>query len=126
MAIGQAGGNIGRLLEEKGFTVLFINTSKEDLDTLDNSKFKYQCDICGFGIHLEKRPHRFDRLRKEDEKAWYFWMYEVCIDEETGEHYGWGRVLDHIGVKWEDDWSKRPKQVTMDEYLSSFLKVSNL
>ena len=29
-------------------------------------------------------------------------MYEVCIDEVTGEHYGWGRVLDYIGVGWED------------------------
>ena len=60
------------------------------------------CDICGFGIHLEKRPHRFDRLREEDLKAWHYWMYEVCTDEATGEHYGWGRVLDYIGVGWED------------------------
>lgn len=60
------------------------------------------CDICGFGIHLEKRPHRFDRLREEDPKAWHYWMYEVCKDEATGERYGWGRVLDYIGVGWED------------------------
>ncbi len=60
------------------------------------------CDICGFGIHLEKRPHRFDRLREDDPKAWHYWMYEVCTDEATGEHYGWGRVLDYIGVEWED------------------------
>ena len=60
------------------------------------------CDICGFGIHLEKRHHRFDRLREEDLKAWHYWMYEVCTDEATGEHYGWGRVLDYIGVGWED------------------------
>lgn len=67
------------------------------------------CEICGFGIHLEKRPHRFDRFREENEKAWHFWMYEVCEDEKTGEKYGWGRVLDYIGVKWEDkyiDWEK--------------------
>lgn len=60
------------------------------------------CDICGFGIHLEKRPHRFDRLREENPRAWNYWMYNVCLDEETGEHYGWGRVLDWIGVEWED------------------------
>ena len=60
------------------------------------------CDICGFGIHLEKRPHRFDRLREEDPKAWNYWMYEVCTDEVTGERYGWGKVLDYIGVGWED------------------------
>lgn len=72
------------------------------------------CDICGFGIHLEKRPHRFDRLREENEKAWHFWMYEVCRDSETGEHYGWGRVLDYIGVEWEDryvDWGKRQMSI---------------
>ena len=60
------------------------------------------CDICGFGIHLEKRPHRFDRLREENPKAWQFWMYECCTDPDTGEKYGWGRVLDWIGVEWED------------------------
>ena len=72
------------------------------------------CDICGFGIHMEKRPHRFDRLREENEKAWHFWMYDVCQDPETGEHYGWGRVLDYIGVKWEDryvDWDKRQMSI---------------
>jgi cell division GTPase FtsZ len=41
IAIGQAGGNIGRLLEEKGYSVLFINTSQEDLDTLQDVKYKY-------------------------------------------------------------------------------------
>jgi hypothetical protein len=29
-------------------------------------------------------------------------MYECCTDKETGEKYGWGRVLDYIGVRWED------------------------
>lgn len=41
LAIGQAGGNIGLLLQEKGYTVLFINTSEEDLNLLENAKFKY-------------------------------------------------------------------------------------
>ena len=60
------------------------------------------CEMCGFGIHIEKRPHRFDRLREENPKAWEFWMYRCCTDPETGEKYGWGRVLDYIGVGWED------------------------
>jgi hypothetical protein len=51
------------------------------------------CQMCGFGIHLEKRPHRFDRLRERNYKEWHFWMYTV----------GWGEVLNYIGVKWEDD-----------------------
>jgi hypothetical protein len=41
VAIGQAGGNIGRLLEEKGYSVLFVNTSEEDLDTLKDVKYRY-------------------------------------------------------------------------------------
>lgn len=51
------------------------------------------CSMCGFGIHLESRPHRFDRLRRENFKEWKFWMYDM----------GWGDVLDYIGVAWEDE-----------------------
>lgn len=60
------------------------------------------CSMCGFGIHLEQRPHRFDQLRVRNPKEWEFWMYRCCTDPETGEKYGWGRVLDYIGVPWED------------------------
>jgi hypothetical protein len=52
------------------------------------------CSMCGFGIHLEKRPHRFDRLREDNYKEWAFWMYTM----------GWGKVLDYIGVEWEDEY----------------------
>lgn len=31
VCIGQAAGNIGLLFEEKGYNVLYINTSSEDL-----------------------------------------------------------------------------------------------
>lgn len=61
------------------------------------------CSMCGFGIHMEKRPHRFDRLREDNPKEWHFWMYDCCTDE-NGEKYGWGRVLDWIGVEWENRW----------------------
>lgn len=50
------------------------------------------CTMCGFGIHIEKRPHRFDRLREDNPKEWEFWMYKQ----------GWGEVLTYIGVGWED------------------------
>ena len=29
-------------------------------------------------------------------------MTQLCRDED-GTEYGWGRVLDYIGVPWEDD-----------------------
>lgn len=60
------------------------------------------CEMCGFGIQLESRPHRFDRLRERDYKTWEYYMYRCVKDEETGEIYGWGKVLDYIGVGWED------------------------
>lgn len=40
IAVGQAGGNIGKLFEQRGFSVLYINTSKEDLD-ITKGKYKY-------------------------------------------------------------------------------------
>lgn len=60
------------------------------------------CEICGFGIHLEKRPHRFDRMYEENPKAWNYWMNECCFDDD-GNKYGWGKVLDYIGVEWRQD-----------------------
>lgn len=70
------------------------------------------CDICGFGIHMESRPHRFDRLRQRNPKAWEYWMYHVCKDED-GTEYGWGRILDYIGVPWEDMPPEEYDQLTL-------------
>ena len=60
------------------------------------------CSMCGYGVHMEKRPHRFDHLRERNYKEWEFYMYRCCTDPETGEKFGWGAVLDYIGVPWED------------------------
>lgn len=60
------------------------------------------CSMCGFGIHLEERPHRFDRLRQRNQKEWDFYMRRCCTDPNTGEKYGWGRVLDYMGIGWKD------------------------
>ena len=59
------------------------------------------CSMCGFGIQMEKRPHRFDRLYERNPKEWDFWMNKFCKDEE-GNRYGWGRVLDYIGIPWRN------------------------
>lgn len=48
------------------------------------------CSMCGFGVQLEKRPNRFDRLYEDNPKEWDFWMNKM----------GWGDVLDYIGVGW--------------------------
>lgn len=59
------------------------------------------CSMCGFGIHMEKRPHRFDLLWERNPKEWDMWMNRV-IQREDGSWYGWGHVLDYIGVEWRD------------------------
>lgn len=63
------------------------------------------CAMCGYGIHLDKRPHHFDQLYERNPQEWEFWMFRCCTDPETGEKFGWSRVLDWIGVGW------RPKEL---------------
>ena len=58
------------------------------------------CSMCGFGIHMEKRPHRFDMLYKSNPKEWDYLMFHLCKDAE-GKEYGWAKVLDYIGVGWD-------------------------
>lgn len=73
------------------------------------------CTMCGFGIHLDPRPHHFDLLREMNEAEWEFWMYRCCTDE-NGEKFGWGRVLDWIGVGWENKWDTGlPGQISLFE-----------
>ena len=71
---------------------------KEDETLYTTKAQRTGCSMCGFGIHLEKRPHRFDLLKESNPKEWEYWMFNCCTDESTGEKYGWARVLDYIGV----------------------------
>ena len=59
------------------------------------------CSMCGFGIQMEKRPHRFDRLKERNYKEWDYWMHRCCKDED-GNEFGWGKVLDYLDIKWND------------------------
>ena len=96
-----AAGVIGRNFEMPDSIVPAIyGTIKErDDGTLYTTKAQRTgCSMCGFGIQMEKRPHRFDLLKERNPKEWDFWMYRCCTDLETGEHYGWARVLDYIGI----------------------------
>ena len=63
VAIGQAGGNIGQLLEKKGYSVLYLNTSKEDLETIKDGKYKYH--ITG-GEGCNKDRHKAKKLIVDD------------------------------------------------------------
>lgn len=73
---------------------------KEDGTLYTTKAQRTGCSMCGFGIQLEQRPHRFDQLRERSPKEWDFWMYKCCTNPDTGEPYGWGHVLDYIGVHW--------------------------
>lgn len=55
---------------------------KEDGTLYTTKAQRTGCSMCGFGIHLEKRPHRFDQLKERSPKEWRFWMYECCTDED--------------------------------------------
>ena len=74
------------------------------------------CSMCGFGIQLETRPHRFDHLYERNPKEWDFWMNRCCRDED-GTQYGWGRVLDYIGVGWRQPIDQCPGQMTIMDFL---------
>lgn len=58
------------------------------------------CSMCGFGVHMEKRPNRFEVLKRENPREWELLMYHLCKDE-NGEDYGWAKVLDYIEVPYE-------------------------
>jgi len=51
------------------------------------------CMFCMFGVHLEKEPNRFQRMKQTHPK-----QYDYCIRENNG--LGIGKVLDFINVKY--------------------------
>ena len=73
--------------------------------------------MCGFGIQLEKRPHRFDRLYERNPKEWDFWMNRCCTHED-GTKYGWGEVLDYIGIPW-----RNPKHWYLDDSIPNQMNI---
>jgi hypothetical protein len=87
--------------------------TKEDGTLYTTGAQRTGCSMCGFGIHLEKRPNRFDALKERNEKEYDFWMNR-CVTDETGT-YGWKRVLDYIGVS-TDELPREYEQMTMGDY----------
>lgn len=79
---------------------IYGTIERKDDGTLYTTKAQRTgCSMCGFGIQLEKRPHRFDLLKERNPKEWEYWMYRCCKDED-GTQYGWARVLDYIGIEY--------------------------
>ena len=83
---------------------IYGTIERKDDGTLYTTKAQRTgCSMCGFGLHLEKRPHRFDLLKERNPKEWEYWMYNCCTDDKTGERYGWARVLDYINVDYKEE-----------------------
>lgn len=104
-----------------------ISEEKNDFGDYEYSTTGEQrtgCSMCGFGIQLENRPHRFDRLYERNPQEWEFWMTKCCKDDD-GQPYGWGKVLDYIGIPWRDPehWYLNPNgdqiigQMTIFDYM---------
>lgn len=74
------------------------------------------CNMCGFGVQLEGRPHRFDRLKERNPKYWDFLMYR-CVTDESGT-YGWGRVLDYLGIEWENEIGQIKGQMSIFDFIT--------
>ena len=88
---------------------------------LDSIVLHYFLESIGIAVpvitcsSLEGRPHRFDLLRDKDPREWEFWMYNVATDAD-GKRYGWGRILDYIGVEWENAPGQLLGQLSMEEW----------
>lgn len=52
------------------------------------------CMFCMFGVHLEKEPNRFQRMKEAHPK-----QYDYCMREKNG--LGLAKVLDFIDVKYK-------------------------
>lgn len=101
VAVGQAGGNIGRLFEQKGFSVLYVNTSQEDLDTLDHAKFKHHI-TGGEGCNKDRRKAKqlvvddFDNIAAEIESKIKASMIFVIFASGGGTGSGAGPMLSDL------------------------------
>lgn len=98
VAVGQAGGNIGRLFEQKGYEVIYVNTSQEDLDTLEKAKFKYHISH-GEGCNKDRRKAKqlviddFDNIAAEIESKAKAEMIFVIFASGGGTGSGAGPML---------------------------------
>ncbi len=98
VAVGQAAGNIGRLFEKRGYSVLYVNTSREDLDTLEDAKFTYHIPQ-GEGCNKDRRKAKqlviddFDNIVAEVESKVKADMIFVIFASGGGTGSGAGPML---------------------------------
>lgn len=98
VAVGQAGGNIGKLFEQKGFNVLYLNTSQEDLRTLKEAKYTYHI-AGGEGCNKDRAKAKklviddFDSISKEIYEKMDVSMIYVIFSSGGGTGSGCGPML---------------------------------
>lgn len=116
VAIGQAGGNIGRLFEEKGFHVLYLNTSKEDLQTLKDAKYTYHISG-GEGCNKDRSKAKrlviddFDNISREIHEKLDVSMIYVIFASGGGTGSGCGPMLIDLLLEDVSDGSSSIKSV---------------
>lgn len=93
---------------------------KEDGTLYTTKAQRTGCSVCGFGIHLQKRPNRFDILRERNPKE-YAYLMDHLVQDENGEWYGWRRVLNYIGVDMDGDG-----QMTISDLMGEKEKEENV
>ena len=64
------------------------------------------CMFCMFGVHLEKEPNRFQRMKQTHPQIW-----EYCLKPMNEGGLGIAEVLDYIGVPYDTD---DDQQIQMD------------
>lgn len=60
------------------------------------------CEMCGFGLQMEARPHRFDRMQKYEPQS-----YELWVNQR-----GWGEIMKRLKIPfgdyiWEDEFDEK-------------------
>lgn len=126
IAVGQAGGNIGKLFEEKGYRVLYLNTSLEDLDTLQNVKYKHHI-AHGEGCNKDRKKAKqliiddYDNIAQEIDSKIDTDMIFVIFS--TGGGTGSGSAPMLIDLLTDDDEDRKVGAITILPSPSESLKA---
>ena len=54
------------------------------------------CMWCGFGVHLQKNPNKFQQM-----KCTHPEIHDYCIRECENGGLGYGKIFDFMGIKYE-------------------------
>ncbi|ENK1244749.1 phosphoadenosine phosphosulfate reductase family protein [Clostridium botulinum] len=79
---------------------------KEDEVYKTTKANKTGCFICGFGVHMEKQPNRFQRMEDEDPQ-----LYDFAINK-----LGYGPLLEFLDIPYKID--QIPERINFGEQIS--------